>query len=182
MGGVSVVAIAGLLGGASALPSLQGRATYSIKQSVANTWSYAGCYVDSATRVLASKAVTNTMTLESCASMCAGSSYFGLEYGREVWAKFQQGFRGLIADSCSVIADQLSQARKPRMRIARLWLVWVTELKRVVRGGDFKYTRRLPVQRRAPLLELWQTLCKAVVPTIIPNLGFLMVDRRVRLV
>jgi hypothetical protein len=55
------------------------------RQSAVSGWTYYGCYTEGTNaRALASKSTAyDTMTLESCASDCAGYTYFGVEYGRE---------------------------------------------------------------------------------------------------
>jgi len=55
------------------------------RQSPVSGWTYYGCQTEAtSSRALASKATAyDTMTLESCASDCAGYTYFGAEYGRE---------------------------------------------------------------------------------------------------
>jgi hypothetical protein len=55
------------------------------RQSAVSGWKYYGCYTEgTSSRALSSKATAyDTMTVESCASDCAGYTYFGVEYGRE---------------------------------------------------------------------------------------------------
>src|SRR6266536_1989707 len=55
------------------------------KTGLPSGWTYYGCQTEATNaRALASKSTAyDTMTLESCASDCAGFTYFGSEYGRE---------------------------------------------------------------------------------------------------
>jgi hypothetical protein len=56
---------------------------------VVGSYSYVGCVSDIPTRLLtASHTADDTMTLESCASHCAGYQYFGTEYMRECESSF----------------------------------------------------------------------------------------------
>ncbi len=50
-------------------------------------YTYQGCYNDSVTsRALADSATqSDTMSVESCATFCNGTTYFGVEYGRECY-------------------------------------------------------------------------------------------------
>ena len=55
-----------------------------IKQTVGN-WAFQGCYTEATnSRALSTSAyASDSMTLESCAAFCTGSTMFGVEYGRE---------------------------------------------------------------------------------------------------
>jgi len=83
------------------------------RQSAVSAWTYYGCQTEAtSSRALASKATAyDTMTLESCASDCAGYIYFGVEYGREcrhpslIFASDTDVFPQVIAE----IASQLGR-------------------------------------------------------------------------
>ncbi|KAI9673289.1 MAG: hypothetical protein M1829_004354 [Trizodia sp. TS-e1964] len=59
--------------------------TSSAPSTSSNLSGYQGCYIElQRGRALAAKNfASNTMTLESCATFCAGTTYYGLENGRE---------------------------------------------------------------------------------------------------
>ncbi|KAI4209402.1 MAG: hypothetical protein LQ351_007661 [Letrouitia transgressa] len=68
-------------------------------------YTYEGCYTDSSTaRVLTGKSSsTSTLTYQSCASYCAGYTYFGVEYGRECYCGniFSNPTTPVAASDCS---------------------------------------------------------------------------------
>lgn len=73
-------------------------------------WTYYGCQTEATNaRALSSKSTAyDTMTLESCASDCAGYTYFGTEYGRECdCTSSLSSFEHLINEK-QVIAEMLS--------------------------------------------------------------------------
>ncbi|EKD12599.1 copper radical oxidase [Drepanopeziza brunnea f. sp. 'multigermtubi' MB_m1] len=69
------------------------------RQSVVTGWTYYGCQTEGTNvRALAAKSTAyDTMTLESCASDCAGYTYFGTEYGRECYCGNAFGTGSAIA-------------------------------------------------------------------------------------
>jgi len=75
------------------------------RQSAVAGWTYYGCQTEATnTRALNSKSTAyDTMTLESCASDCAGYTYFGTEYGRECYCgnSFSAGSVVAPASDCS---------------------------------------------------------------------------------
>ncbi|KAG0645262.1 WSC domain-containing [Hyphodiscus hymeniophilus] len=75
------------------------------RQSAVTGWTYYGCQTEATNaRALASKATAyDTMTLESCASDCAGYTYFGTEYGRECYCgnSFSAGSTVAPKSDCS---------------------------------------------------------------------------------
>ncbi|PMD52509.1 copper radical oxidase [Hyaloscypha bicolor E] len=75
------------------------------RQSTVTGWNYYGCQTEgTSSRALASKATAyDTMTLESCATDCAGYTYFGTEYGRECYCgnSFSAGSVVAAAGDCS---------------------------------------------------------------------------------
>ncbi|KAI9894440.1 MAG: hypothetical protein M1814_003198 [Vezdaea aestivalis] len=67
---------------------------------------YAGCYTDSGPRTLGAKSYADGtgMTIQSCASFCAGFKYFGTEYARECYCgdSFGNAAAAKVSDSdCS---------------------------------------------------------------------------------
>jgi hypothetical protein len=58
-----------------------------VVKATVGPYTYLGCQIDSVeARVLdSSTEALDTMTLETCQTFCGGSTYFGLEYGRECW-------------------------------------------------------------------------------------------------
>lgn len=69
-------------GGSTTAPTATGGPQ--IKQAIGN-WLFQGCYTEATNgRALSKSTFANdSMTLESCAAFCSGSSMFGVEYGRE---------------------------------------------------------------------------------------------------
>lgn len=71
--------------GLSQLARSNARSTLGRRQTAVTGWTYYGCQTEGTNgRALSGKSTAyDTMTLESCASDCAGYTYFGTEYGRE---------------------------------------------------------------------------------------------------
>lgn len=71
-----------------------------------DVWSFAGCYTEAdGVRALSDKTYADDgMTLESCASFCKGSNYFGVEYARECYCgnQFNAGSVKTSAAECSM--------------------------------------------------------------------------------
>jgi hypothetical protein len=69
------------------------------------TWNWYGCQTEATgARALSGKSfAADTMTLESCASFCAGFNYFGVEYARECYCgnSFNTGSVPAPASECS---------------------------------------------------------------------------------
>ncbi|KAH8797370.1 putative glyoxal oxidase precursor [Xylogone sp. PMI_703] len=78
-----------------------------IKQTV-GSWVFQGCYTEATnTRALSQKTYANdSMTLESCATFCAGSLMFGIEYGRECYC-------GNALNAGSVLAQNQADCNFP---------------------------------------------------------------------
>jgi len=54
-------------------------------QTTAGNYVSQGCYVDSGNpRVLTTVTSNNAMTLEKCVTYCAGSTYMGIEFGKQI--------------------------------------------------------------------------------------------------
>jgi hypothetical protein len=63
-------------------------------------YGFAGCYTESGGKTLSQKSTTSTvMTVELCAVFCAGSPYFGLEYGAECYCGSTLASTSALADS-----------------------------------------------------------------------------------
>jgi hypothetical protein len=82
-------------GGATAPTATSGP---QIKQAIGN-WLFQGCYTEATNgRALGKSTLANdSMTLESCAAFCTGSSMFGVEYGRE--CMYNEPFPQKLTDS-----------------------------------------------------------------------------------
>jgi hypothetical protein len=62
------------------------------EKAVVNGWTFQGCYTEATNQralSLASFYDYTAMTLEECASDCAGYAYFGVEYGGECALSFR---------------------------------------------------------------------------------------------
>lgn len=91
------------------------------------------------------------MTLESCASDCAGYTYFGVEYARE--CKHRHGCFGLILISFQVIvgtASLLALSLLP-LAIAALRVLEI-QLRSVERGIGSQFTKALGLELELPQL------------------------------
>jgi WSC domain len=86
----------------------------SVPETIDIIYAYQGCYTE-ATRIraLTGKAYFNdSMTVEACATACTGFTWFGVEYGREVYIPDGAERNNVLSDnfSSSAIAEIQSTA------------------------------------------------------------------------
>jgi len=75
-------------------------------------YNYQGCYKDfTGARVISSKNIfTNSLTVERCSTFCKGSTYLGLEYGKEVSGSTSALYRAWLIQFQCFCADTLASS------------------------------------------------------------------------
>ncbi|WWC68300.1 uncharacterized protein I206_102224 [Kwoniella pini CBS 10737] len=104
----SVSASASASGSVSATSSsASATPTGPVQPATVGSYSFVDCHSEATTgRALASKTLaSDSMTLELCASTCAGYTYFGVEYARECYCgnTFQAGSATVTDGRCSMV-------------------------------------------------------------------------------
>ncbi|GKT55210.1 wsc domain-containing protein [Colletotrichum tofieldiae] len=99
---VVVVASSSAVSSSSAAPT----PTVLSQPATVGAWKWYGCQTEATnTRALNAKTfASDDMTLEKCATFCAGNTFFGVEYSRECWCgnSFAAGSVAVPASQCSM--------------------------------------------------------------------------------